>query len=155
MFFLKPKASCTTPVNHWNEWPIQRSNTTLLVVKYCLSYHKFTYDSLGSITAVKSIELETAPKFYSVRECKHFTQMALVCQMSKGREIDEAVNNSWKNQGGVENIQRLHNEVRSQGMDFPKLWKDSDSQKEELRSWLVSGAVFSIKNKSFSLLQSW
>lgn len=81
------RASCPTPVNHWNKRPIQRSNTTLLVVKNCLSYHKFTYDSPGNISAVKAIELETAPKFCPVENANISLKWHLFVKWAKAGKL--------------------------------------------------------------------
>lgn len=104
----KAEASCwseaetkgfgTTPANHWNERPIQ----TLLVVKNCLCYHKFTYDSLGSITAVKPIELETAPKFCSAENANislkwhSFVKWAAAGKLMRVLIILERAREEWR-----------------------------------------------------------
>lgn len=128
---VKQKASCTTPVNQWNEGQIQGCNPTLLAVPNCSCYHKFTYEALGRVTAIKPVKLiETSyplPHFLPRRECEHLTHTPLVCQMSKGTEIDEGANYSWKSQKGMGSIQCLYHEM-SQRMNFPKLEKTLDSK---------------------------
>lgn len=106
-------ASCTTPVNHWNERPIQ----TLPVVQCCLCYHAFTYDSRGSITAVKSIELETAPKFCPEENANISLKWARAGKLMRLLIILERAREEWR-------TFRLHNIVWSQewiSLNFKRL----------------------------------
>lgn len=95
---LKPKASCSTPVNHWNERPIQRCNTTLLVVKNLLELPQLHLWLSWEYHCCEIYRIRNCPQILLSEECKHFTRMALVCQTGEGREIDEGTNYSWKSQ---------------------------------------------------------